>query len=245
MRIVLNIRTGPAAGKKIVLQPTETATVGRGYGSTVAIPDDALLSTTHFHVVCRPQECILEDLESRNGTSVNGRRVSRATLSDGDRISAGEALVEVTIEKTGSATGAPLRDVLQKSGPLFAVFDAARRPPILPLLDDDIDGEVQSLYDGESAVELAKYAPYLASLPAGSELLDQMIEQGWGDSWGIYLTSRKPLAEIRHHLRQFLIVRKSDGKEAYFRFYDPRVLRVYLEGCSGADVRTLFGPIDA
>lgn len=246
MRVVLHVCTGPAAGKKVVLQPEQALTVGRGRGSSLAVPEDALLSSTHFRVVCGTKGCTVEDLDSSNGTTLNGARIARASLSDGDRISAGEALVEVTIERPDApASVGTVKDLLRNQAPLFAILDAARERSILPLLEDDVDGEVLCLYDGQSAADLAEYAPYLVSLPAGSTLLDALIQRGWGASWGVYLTSSEPIAEVRHHLRQFLIVRRANGNEAYFRFYDPRVLRIYLEGLRGADVRTFFGKIDA
>ena len=87
MQVVLNFCTGPAAGKRVVLRPSEAATLGRGRGSSVMVPEDRLLSGTHFRVVCSLKECIIEDLDSRNGTALNGIRISRAVLADGDRIS--------------------------------------------------------------------------------------------------------------------------------------------------------------
>ena len=34
-----------------------------------------------------------------------------------------------------------------------------------------------------------------------------------------------------------------DFQPLYFRYYDPRVLRVYLPTCDADELRTLFGPI--
>jgi hypothetical protein len=39
------------------------------------------------------------------------------------------------------------------------------------------------------------------------------------------------------------MVKLPDGKQVYFRFYDPRVLRVYLPTCTVEEMRTFFGPI--
>jgi hypothetical protein len=38
-------------------------------------------------------------------------------------------------------------------------------------------------------------------------------------------------------------VKTEDGKELYFRFYDPRVLRVFLPTCSPRETTGFFGPI--
>jgi pSer/pThr/pTyr-binding forkhead associated (FHA) protein len=37
-----------------------------------------------------PREAVIEDLNSTNGVLVNGRKVSRQTLSDGDTVTIGE-----------------------------------------------------------------------------------------------------------------------------------------------------------
>ncbi|MGA2137035.1 MAG: DUF4123 domain-containing protein [Bryobacteraceae bacterium] len=245
MRLTLKILSGPAAGRKLALQPQQSVTIGRTRPANLAIPDDSLLSGAHFRIICQPKGWTLEDLNSCNGTLLNGRKISRAPLADGDRISAGEALVEISIESTTSGTAQPLVNLLRRQGPLFAVLDAARDRSIVELLEDDLDCEYQCLYDGKSATDLAAWAPYLVSLSPESPLLNVLVERGWGQSWGVYLTSAKSLEEVRRHLRHFLIVTMANGKEGYFRFYDPRVLRVYLPACTPEEAKAFFGPIDA
>jgi hypothetical protein len=246
MRLTLNVLSGPAAGRKLALQPQQSVTIGRTRPANLAIPEDSLLSGAHFRITYQPKGWTLEDLNSRNGTLLNGRKISRAPLSDGDRISAGEALVEVSIESGPSSRAAqPVASILRKQGPLFALLDAARERSILELLEEDIDAEYDCLYEGKSATDLAAWAPYLVSLPSESSLLDVLVERGWGKSWGVYLTSAKSLADVRRHLRHFLIVTMANGKEGYFRFYDPRVLRVYLPACTPDESKAFFGPIDA
>ena len=36
-----------------------------------------------------------------------------------------------------------------------------------------------------------------------------------------------PVDELRRHLRRFLLVKDESGRQLYFRYYDPRVLRLY------------------
>src|SRR5919206_403386 len=38
---------------------------------------------------------------------------------------------------------------------------------------------------------------------------------------------------------------RRDGTPLYFRYYDPRVLNVFLPTCSGAQLKEMFGPVDA
>lgn len=51
---------------------------------------------------------------------------------------------------------------------------------------------------------------------------------------------------LRRHLRRFLRVRReSDRKIAHFRYYDPRVLQVFLPACNDHELGSFFGPIRA
>jgi hypothetical protein len=49
---------------------------------------------------------------------------------------------------------------------------------------------------------------------------------------------------LRRHLRQFLTVRDPRGQQLLFRYYDPRVLRVYLPTCVEDELQSMFGPIE-
>ena len=44
--------------------------------------------------------------------------------------------------------------------------------------------------------------------------------------------------------RAYLVYRR-DGTPLYFRYYDPRVLRVFLPTCTPAQLKHMFGPADA
>lgn len=130
--------------------------------------------------------------------------------------------------------------------PLFAILDAARDPKVLEILRN-CDQTYQSLYEGAKGEELADFAPYLVELPARASLIEPLIQKGWGKSWGVYLTCPKMFTDIRRHLRHFLIVELegAKGKQHYFRFYDPRVLRVFLTTCTQPEIREFFGPISS
>jgi hypothetical protein len=128
--------------------------------------------------------------------------------------------------------------------PLFAILDAARERKVLALLRAS-DAEHRSLYDGAEGEILAEEAPYLVRLPPDSRLLPVLVRGGWGESWGVYLTSTRPLAEVRRHFRRFLMVRDESGRELYFRFYDPRVLRRFLPMCTALQASEMFGDVSA
>ena len=61
---------------------------------------------------------------------------------------------------------------------------------------------------------------------------------------GVFLLTHKRQHALKRHLRQFLMVERG-GKRVYFRYYDPRVLRVYLPTCNAEELALLFGPVEA
>jgi pSer/pThr/pTyr-binding forkhead associated (FHA) protein len=65
--------------------------VGRGEAADVTIEDDAL-SRQHFLVLRQDDSYMIEDLNSRNGTWVGGRRILAAKLRHNDIILAGHTV---------------------------------------------------------------------------------------------------------------------------------------------------------
>lgn len=135
-----------------------------------------------------------------------------------------------------------LKNLTTQFEPLFAILDAARDDRVLELLLTE-EEKFQSLYEGDLAQELYEVAPYLVRLSPDSTLLEALVHEGWGRSWGIYLTCDKRFADVRRHMRRFLMVKTDDGQQLYFRFYDPRVLRVFLPTCTLDQVTEFFGPL--
>src|SRR5713226_9129724 len=88
------------------------------------------------------------------------------------------------------------------------------------------------LYRGELEPDLAEVAPYLVKLRRDSPLTHFIFAKGWGKHWGIFAVTPVGLEALRRHFRRFLRVRDHGGQVLYFRYYDPRVLRVYLPTCN-------------
>ena len=66
--------------------------IGRGTEADIRLPDTGV-SRKHVDVVLDHGTAIAEDLGSTNGTLVNGRRISRQPLSDGDVIRIGHSVL--------------------------------------------------------------------------------------------------------------------------------------------------------
>lgn len=136
-----------------------------------------------------------------------------------------------------------LETLRAESEPLFAILDSARDRRVRQFLLQAGE-EHESLYEGVADAELTEVAPYLVRLPRGTDLLELLVRVGWGRSWGVFLTSSVSFKETRRHLRKFLKVEDEGTKEQlYFRFYDPRVLRVFLPACSPEQRAELAGPL--
>jgi hypothetical protein len=69
----------------------EAVTVGRMKGNTIAL-DDTSVSLSHAKLTLRDGGYFLKDLNSTNGTMVNGQSVTEAQLHDGDHVKFGEVI---------------------------------------------------------------------------------------------------------------------------------------------------------
>ena len=72
-------------------------TVGRGGGCGIVLTADQFVSTVHARVFRRGDDVFVEDLGSRNGTFVNGERITATTkIRRGDRVQFGETIAEMS-----------------------------------------------------------------------------------------------------------------------------------------------------
>jgi pSer/pThr/pTyr-binding forkhead associated (FHA) protein len=84
------------------LLPGTLKTMGRAPRADFVV-DAALVSRVHCRFMLNASnELELEDLGSTNGTFVNGKKVARATLSDGDTLTVGRVQFVVNAEANGS-----------------------------------------------------------------------------------------------------------------------------------------------
>ncbi len=91
MGIVLRVTSGPHTGQEFCVEPRDTFTVGRSSRVHFPMVYDQALSREHFQIDNEPPLCHLIDLGSTNGTKVNGLRVGRVLLREGDVITAGDS----------------------------------------------------------------------------------------------------------------------------------------------------------
>jgi diguanylate cyclase (GGDEF)-like protein len=71
---------------------SEQITLGRGGGADVRLVDEGI-SRFHCRIRADGGDLFVEDLQSRNGTFLNGERISKRKLEDGDKIQLGRTTV--------------------------------------------------------------------------------------------------------------------------------------------------------
>jgi hypothetical protein len=270
-RLIVEIRFGPMRGRKAVIEPGGTLRVGRTERADLAVTHDAALASAHFELAWDGAACRMRSLraaayeglrdafDDAGLTLLNGERADEGTVENGDWIKAGGTVFMVYVEGTTPprperpGEGAPaaarvaalaaLAALQAEAAPLFAALDAARDERVLQLLRESVE-EHHLLFEGVKGEAMAETAPYLVEFSPSSRLLERLVLEGWGKRWGIYLTSQRPVDEVRRHLRRFLMVTDDETEERlYFRFFDPRVLEFFLEDATPRQRQQLFSEI--
>lgn len=254
-RAILEIPWGRAAARRALIEPGGLLRVGRSEPAGLVVPQDRQMSGLHFELSWDGSRCRLRDLGSAKGTWLDGLVVMEADVESGAWIRAGDTIFMVYLERaTAGRRPADPPDVAARKeralsalrgepAPLFGLLDAAKDARVLALLRESVE-ERQSLYEGTEGAGLAEVAPYLVRLPKEEALLSRLVLEGWEKSWGVYLTSERPFKEVRRHLRRILMVKAETSRQRlYFRFYDPRVLRPFLEVCNARQAGEMFGEI--
>jgi predicted component of type VI protein secretion system len=115
----------------------ETITLGRMEGNTIVV-DDASVSMFHARITKKDGAFFLKDLNSTNGTFVNGQQIREARLKDLDKVRIADVLAQfqadasaAVINLTPAAQSAP---TIAKSAPMTALtpIPAPARPPQRP-----------------------------------------------------------------------------------------------------------------
>jgi RimJ/RimL family protein N-acetyltransferase len=131
------------------------------------------------------------------------------------------------------------------SGPqVHLLVDGARCPDAVSLIRHG-KLEYGCLFSGRLTPRLQAAAPYLVHLAAASPLTLELLSRTWGNSGGILTVARADvtLDQQRRHFKKFLRVQDEGGRVLQFRFYDPRVLRIYLPTCTMEELQRFFGPV--
>lgn len=142
-------------------------------------------------------------------------------------------LDEKTLEKDTALFGEPLPELK-----CYFILDANKHKYLEP---ENFHCRIESLFQGEFAEITKDIAPYLVEVipypddSSESELMGLFSDEGamtrfnWHEELGIFIHSRYDFDTVLRHLRHFPVMKDESGKWFFFRFYDPKVLRNYLE----------------
>jgi len=95
---VLAVTRGARLGEVLPLSEESAISIGRARANDVVL-DDSSVSSQHCRVRPEQGRFVLYDLKSTNGTLVNGRRVERHPLEEGDVVQVGETSLQFRRER--------------------------------------------------------------------------------------------------------------------------------------------------
>lgn len=125
---------------------------------------------------------------------------------------------------------------------LYAILDPAQDRVIHIQMVKQCE-KYKCLYPGEMPLILAETAPYAVRIKPDDPFCTWLLQEGWGKSWGVFFITSMSLEKSVTHFRRLIQVKDENDKTLYFRFYDPRVLRVYLPTCDPYESRFFFGSV--
>jgi Domain of unknown function (DUF4123)/FHA domain len=132
MRMTLIARSGSLPESQLVLKFGQTVRIGRTTKADKSFPDDKLMSSLHFAIECTEKGCRIRDLNSSNGTFLNGKKVVEATLQNGDEIVAGRTKFVVRMERENVEAPAPTPPVTQPRPVATATRQTSPQPGTSP-----------------------------------------------------------------------------------------------------------------
>lgn len=153
MKLQLIVKTGAHQGLTFSADHAGTYQIGRAAGVDVLLCDDSYVSRKHCTINLTPDGAWIQDMDSRGGTFVNGKRVEEVPISDGDTIVVGRTALQVslsgvepltaTVEPPVGVSGFHLVKELPSDGPgevWWAYSEQAERMVILHFLcmDDPV-----------------------------------------------------------------------------------------------------------
>src|SRR2546428_10184750 len=99
-KYVLRFISGKYQGGEFPIVPDKQIVVGRSSDLDMVLVED-MVSRKHARIAMQQDQIWIEDLGSTNGTFVNGEKIKRARLKEGDRV-----LIRTSILKVIAGEGA-------------------------------------------------------------------------------------------------------------------------------------------
>lgn len=98
---VLKFISGKYQGGEFPLQRSQELLIGRSSDLDMVLVED-MVSRHHATIISNDNEIWIEDVGSTNGTFVNGEKITRVRLKEGDRILIGTSIIKLVFEEAAA-----------------------------------------------------------------------------------------------------------------------------------------------
>ncbi len=105
-RFLLRFISGKYQGGEYAVVPGKDVFVGRGSELEIVLVED-MVSRKHARFFSEDSGVYVEDLNSTNGTFVNGEKIKRAQIHEGDRVLIGTSILKLVLSDGGLAASMP------------------------------------------------------------------------------------------------------------------------------------------
>ena len=237
MAVVLIVIKGPDEGKRFRLLDGEMKTLGRGSQCEIIL-SDVRVSRQHCRARIANGTVAVQDLESRNGTLVNGaRRVGEVALHDGDVVEVGCTRLSVHFEPAAAATPgqAAARTESSRSAGIEAPFIRANLEPMPPPPGEETEDSVMGILQRRAGRPAAKRPNLIGTVVGGCRIEELLGEDDISRAYRATQLSmeRAVLLKIlledmtrdRRAIDRFIQAARAGGKLSH-----PNIVQVYDAG---------------
>lgn len=174
-RFALRFISGKYQGGEFPIRMNREIIIGRSSDLDMVLVED-MVSRRHAKITSTDIDVYIQDLGSTNGTFVNGEKISRSRLSEGDRILVGTSIMKVVgaDERSFSQTEAEARRRLEAGAqrqstagrPMSGVIEEIPLPDLLQLLSTSRKSGVLTIASsvGIGKIYLRKGQIYFAAI---------------------------------------------------------------------------------
>jgi hypothetical protein len=178
----LRFISGKYQGGEFPLRVDREIVVGRSSDLDMVLVED-MVSRKHAKISATGDQIVIQDLGSTNGTFVNGEKIKKARLKEGDRILIGTSIIKlVAVDSSQAVSEEAARQKLEQTGqrrsvsgankPMSGSIDEIPLPDLLQLLSTSRKSGVLSVRGegGHGRIYMRKGAIYFATIDDSYDL---------------------------------------------------------------------------
>src|SRR5690349_2348821 len=158
-QFALRFISGKYQGGEFPLPVNREIVVGRSSELDMVLVED-MVSRRHAKIIVTDDQIFIQDLGSTNGTFVNGEKIKRAKLSEGDRILIGTSIIKLVAADPSSTAASPQKmEASVRARPtqartmsgsidevplpdLMQLFSTSKKSGVLVIRTDDAEGKI-------------------------------------------------------------------------------------------------------